>query len=64
MLPQNIIYITILLSFIGYFFYLKDLLYGNTRPNLVSWFLWGLAPLIGVFFELKAGAGLAALPVF
>ena len=64
MLPQNIIYITIFFSFIGYFFYLKDILWGKTRPNLVSWFLWALAPFLGVFFQIKAGAGLSVIPVF
>jgi hypothetical protein len=64
MLPQNIIYITILISLIGYSIYLKDIFYGQTRPNLVSWILWMLAPFIGVFFQLKAGAGLSVIPVF
>ncbi|MFZ1019399.1 MAG: hypothetical protein WAN61_00200 [Minisyncoccia bacterium] len=64
MLPQNIIYITILTSLVGYFFYLKKIFYGEVRPNLISWFLWMLAPFIGVFFQIKAGAGLSALPVF
>ena len=64
MLPPNIIYITILTSVIGYFFYFKNIFYGDTRPNLVSWFLWMLGPFLGVFFQIKAGAGLSALPVF
>jgi hypothetical protein len=64
MLPENIIYVTILISLVGYFFYLKDIFYGEARPNLVSWFLWMLGPFIGVFFQLKAGAGLSVLPVF
>lgn len=64
MLPPNIIYITILTSAIGYFFYFKNIFYGGTRPNLVSWFLWMLGPFFGVFFQIKAGAGLSALPVF
>lgn len=64
MLPENIIYITVLTSLIGYFFYLKDIFYGQVRPNLVSWFLWMLGPFLGVFFQLKAGAGLSVLPVF
>jgi len=44
--------------------YIKNILYGTTRPNLVSWFIWMLAPFIGVFFQLKAGAGLSVIPVF
>jgi hypothetical protein len=64
MLPENIIYITVLISLVCYFFYFKDIFYGETRPNLVSWFLWMLAPFIGVFFQIKAGAGLSVIPVF
>jgi len=64
MLPENIIYITILVSIVGYFFLFKDIFYGQTKPNLVSWFLWMLGPFIGVFFQLKAGAGLSVVPVF
>lgn len=64
MLPPNIIYLTVLTSLVGYFFYFKNIFYGKTRPNLVSWFLWMLGPFLGVFFQIKAGAGLSALPVF
>ena len=56
MLPENIIYITIFTSLLGYYFYFKDFFYGKVRPNLVSWFLWMLGPFIGVFFQIKAGA--------
>ncbi len=64
MLPENIIYIGVLVTLVGYFFYFKNIFYGQTRPNLVSWFLWMLGPFLGVFFQLKAGAGLSVLPVF
>ena len=64
MLPENIIYLGLLVSLVAYFFYFKNIFYGNTKPNLVSWIIWALAPLIAVFFQLKAGAGLSVLPVF
>ena len=64
MLPSNIIYIAVIVSLIAYFFYFKNIFYGSTKPNLVSWFIWMLAPLLGFFFDIKAGAGLSALPVF
>ncbi|MFH1201038.1 MAG: hypothetical protein V1484_01765 [bacterium] len=64
MLPENIIYFGITATVIAYFFYFKNIFFGNTKPNLVSWFIWALAPFIAVFFQLKAGAGLSVLPVF
>jgi len=64
MLPEYIIYFTVLVSLVAFFFYFRNIFRGQTKPNLVSWFIWMLAPFIGVFFQLKAGAGLASLPVF
>ena len=64
MLPEYIIYVTVFTSVVGYFFYFKDIFLGKTKPNLVSWFLWLLGPFLGVFFQLKAGAGLSVIPVF
>jgi len=64
MLPEQLGYLTIVASFTGISFYIKDILKGTTKPNLVSWFFWMLAPIIGAFLQVKAGAGLSALPVF
>ena|SRR3989338_8742785 len=64
MLPEQIVYLGIVANIIGYIYYFRDIFRGGTKPNLVSWFLWMLGPFIGVFFQLKAGAGLSALPVF
>jgi hypothetical protein len=64
MFPEQFGYLIILSTIVGYFFYFRDLFFGETRPNLVSWFFWMLAPFLGVFFQLKAGAGLSVLPVF
>ncbi len=64
MLPENIIFVGVVLSLIASFLYIKNIFYGGTKPNLISWFIWMLAPFIGVFFQLKAGAGLSVVPVF
>ena len=64
MISSQFIYLIIISTIVGYYFYFKDFLYGETRPNLVSWFIWMLAPFIGVYFQLKAGAGLSVIPVF
>ncbi len=64
MLPENIIFIAALISFFGHLEYVRSVIKGDTKPNLVSWFIWMLAPFIGIFFQLKAGAGLSILPIF
>jgi hypothetical protein len=64
MLPEKIIFVGVLINLIGLFWYIKDVIKGGTKPNLVSWFIWSLAPFIGVFFQFKAGAGLSILPIF
>jgi hypothetical protein len=64
MLPEKIIYIGVILNLIGTIWYIKTIIYNQTRPNIISWFLWMLAPFVGVFLQIKAGAGLSALGPF
>lgn len=64
MLPEQFGYIAILASLTGISFYIKDIFLGKTKPNFISWFFWMLAPFIGVFLQLKAGAGLSVIPIF
>lgn len=40
----------------GCYAYIRDTIAGRTKPNLVSWFLWALAPLIGVAAALSSDA--------
>lgn len=64
MLPENIIYIGFIVSLFGALWYVRGIIRGQVKPNLVSWILWTLAPFIAVFLQLKAGAGMSVLPVF
>ena len=64
MLPEKIIFLSLFISLFGGFFYVKDVVSGRAKPNLVTWFFWSLAPLVGAFLQIKAGAGLSVLPVF
>jgi hypothetical protein len=64
MLPEQIIYFAILVNLIGHALYIRSVLVGHAKPNLVTWFFWTIAPFIGVFFQYKAGAGLSMLPIF
>ncbi|MFA7000100.1 MAG: hypothetical protein WC241_03215 [Candidatus Paceibacterota bacterium] len=64
MFPEQIVYIGVLTSLTLTFFYIRTILYGKTRPNLISWSIWALAPLVAVFLQIKAGAGLSFLSSF
>lgn len=64
MFPEEIIYFAVLGHLVAYIFYFKSIFSGHTKPNLVSWVIWALAPLIATFFQIKAGAGLVAIPTF
>jgi hypothetical protein len=64
MIPGQFVFVGTLLSLIGLFNYSKSIIKGTTRPDLVSWILWMLAPLTAAFFQLKAGAGFSAVPTF
>src|SRR3989344_1464286 len=64
MLPENIIWVGVFLNLVGQLFYVRSIIEGHAKPNLVSWFIFMLAPFIGVFFQLKAGAGLSTLSIF
>lgn len=64
MIPENIIFLAISLNLIGHILYIRSIVHGHAKPNVISWSIWMIAPFIGVFFQLKAGAGLSVLPVF
>jgi hypothetical protein len=64
MLPENIIYLGVVINLVSSLWYIRNIFKGGTKPNLISWFMWMLAPFVGVFFQLKAGAGLSSLGVF
>lgn len=52
------------IQLVGIYAYIKDTLYGNTKPNRVTWLMWSVAPLIATFAALSSGVRLAVLPVF
>lgn len=64
MFPGQIIIVGVLVNLFCSFWYIKSVLKGNARPNLVSWLIWSFAPFVGVFLQLKVGAGWSAVGVF
>ncbi|HEV7514193.1 MAG TPA: hypothetical protein VGO27_21035 [Candidatus Acidoferrum sp.] len=44
--------------------YIRDIFRGQTRPNLVTWVLWAMAPLVASAAAISTGARWAVLPTF
>lgn len=61
----SLVFVAVAFQLLGGGVYVRDTLRGRTKPNRVSWALWGAAPLLGVLIALLEGtASWALLPVF
>lgn len=49
--------VAVVLTFIGYIPYVKDVFKGKTIPHVYSWFLWGLVTLIAFGIQFSSGGG-------
>ncbi len=61
MIDEKFVFLAVVLNLWGGFNYLVSTLKGETRPNKVTWFLWGLAPLIAFAAQIVQGVGLSSL---
>jgi len=61
MLPENVIFIGVSINLFLSVWYIKTIVDGKTKPNLISWFCWMLPTFIGSFLQIRAGAGLSFL---
>ncbi len=61
MLDPSWVFLSAALGLAGSTRYAIATLAGKARPNLVTWVLWAVAPLIGFFAQLSAGVGLPAV---
>src|SRR5215471_17568624 len=48
----------------GSLHYIRDTVRGNTKPNRVTYLMWGIAPLIATAAAVFKGVTWAAVPVF
>ena len=64
MIDQRFVILGALIGTAAMSVYVRDTLRGRTQPNRVTWFLWGLAPMLAFAAELDAHVGLAALMTF
>jgi hypothetical protein len=58
-MKQIISSIAVILTFIGYIPYYRDILKGKTHPHIYSWSLWSLLTILLVALQIKGGAGSA-----
>lgn len=49
--------VAVILTFIAYIPYYRDILKGKTHPHVYSWSLWGLLTVLIVALQIKGGAG-------
>jgi hypothetical protein len=64
MIDEHFVWVGVGLLFIGGGMYVRDIIAGTVRPNVVTWFLWALAPLIAFAAQLQQGVGSAAWLTF
>ena len=64
MIDERFMYLAAVLIAWGAYSYIKDMYQGETKPNLVTWFLWTLAPMIAFAAQIQAGVGAAAVLTF
>jgi hypothetical protein len=60
-LPGYVVYIAATISALGVVGYILDTFRGNTFPHRVTWFLWGLIPLVTTLVQVRAHVGIQML---
>ena len=64
MININFIYLALLIDFLGGINYLIYTIKGKVQPNRVTWFLWGVIPLVAFAAQIGQGVGLQSLFTF
>lgn len=64
MIDERFVFLAFALSMVGAVIYVKGVLQGKVKPNIVTWGLWATAPLLAVAAQIDEGAGLRAVHTF
>jgi hypothetical protein len=56
-------FIAIVLTFAGYFPYVRAIVRGESKPHVFSWIVWGMTTFIVFFAQLEGGGGKGAWPI-
>ena len=49
--------VAVILTFLSYIPYYRDILKGKTHPHIYSWSLWGLLTILLIALQIRGGAG-------
>jgi Na+-translocating ferredoxin:NAD+ oxidoreductase RnfE subunit len=61
---QHLVFLGAIVQLVGALSYIRGTLRGVTKPNRVTWLLWGVIPIIATAASWSDGVRWAALPVF
>jgi hypothetical protein len=61
---QYLVFVGASAQLFGIVVYIKDIFRGKTNPNLATWTLWFIAPMIATAAALSKGVRWSVLPVF
>lgn len=64
MLDPNFVFLAAIINLAGTGSYALDTFRGRTKPNRVTWFLWGFIPLIIFFAQMSQDVGLSLVYTF
>lgn len=56
-MKETLGFIAVILTFVSYIPYYRDILKGKTHPHIYSWSLWGLLTILIVALQIRGGAG-------
>ena len=54
--------VAIVLTFVGFYPYLRSIMQGQTKPHVFTWVIWGVTTLIVFFAQLADRGGAGAWP--
>ena len=64
MIDERFIFLGFAIAMVGAITYIRGILRGTVKPNVITWSLWATAPLIAFVAQLSEGAGLRAVHTF
>ena len=64
MLPSWFVYVAIGIRVYGGFDYFRSVLTGRSKPNPITWFIWGLTPMVAFAAHIHEHVGIQAWVTF